>query len=278
VSSGLVPTPNIHDGESWPELPPLPAHPPPRRRANLGPTLREFRPPRSWAGWTFATALLAVAVPVAVLMARSGHPIGAALLTAIAAGGAALNLYLGRARRAAGRVVVCEDGLRCEFDGRSVTCAWADVESVAYRNEGNPRPTERLVIARRDATEFEVPATAAPAAEVLRALHAPLRPLLLPPVEQALERDEAAGFGPLLQLEAWGLVWVETPICWADLEAVSCGFHERSRCAVLVARSRLAVSPLDLGAIPNVVLLLELLRDRFGVRVEHAAALIGEAP
>lgn len=270
-----------------PETPPVPVEAaPPGFPSAPPPAEQEPRPELGWERWSgsgpvrrgvfwdlvFVAAFLAAGVAALVLGTRAGEKLLAPYrqvgwpVAAAAAGIALLGIgvrLLGRRIR----LTVSENGLVYSAGGRPKTIRWAEVTAVTEKkvaqviSHGESAGHRHLIrIQCKDGTDHRLEVGGVPEADRLAELiHEGTLTHLVPRVMDKLSAGRSVAFGKLV-MSPIGLVHGRETLTWNKMANIAL------TAGILTVRAKGAAEPWyagDCGAIPNVQVLLNLIRSRF---------------
>jgi hypothetical protein len=184
-------------------------------------------------------------------------------------------------RRLGKRVQVCENGLAWKAGSSSGALGWPEIVTVVYQHHipalvmvfGPLGPLAarflgrgQLMLTTKTGEVVELPAVHGlygVSATVCRKI----KPHVLPEIERKIEAGEPIEFGPHLLVESKGLRWVDQKVRWRDLDALVVQHRAASPSVLHADASQPPLLDIELGAIPNLHLLLDVVEDRFRVPV-----------
>jgi hypothetical protein len=270
-------------------LPATAARPAPRTGAplpdypQLGPVRVELRGKGAWAGAGILLALCPVFLFFAAINADQRKPGLVTLFLVLAVVTVLLACWpaVESLRRLGRRVWVCQNGLAWKGGRSRGALTWPEIAAVVYEHHV-PKLTVafgllgalaarflasgRIALTTRAGEVVELPAGVRGLYRVASAIAEGIKPHVLPGVEQALAAGQPTPFGPHLLLETPGLKWVDKRVRWEDLDRLVIQYRAASP-SVLHADAGRPLLDIELGAIANLHLLLEVAERRFRVRV-----------
>jgi hypothetical protein len=92
-----------------------------------------------------------------------------------------------------------------------------------------------------------------------RSISNKIRPRVLPRLERRLQAGEAVDFGPHITISQRGIQWVKNKLGWPAVEVIR--IVNRGGQAVLHLETQPRVIDVDLSAIPNLHILLEMVQQ-----------------
>jgi hypothetical protein len=185
------------------------------------------------------------------------------------------------------RVWVCQNGLAWRAGRARGSLAWPEIATVTYQHHVPQLAAMfgllgalaarflgcgRLTLTTRAGDTVELPAGVRGLYRAAVAVCEGIKPYTLPALEQAVAAGQPTEFGPHLTLEAPGIKWVDKKIRWEDLGGLEIRYRAAAP-SVLHASAGRPLLDIELGAIPNLHLLLDLVERRFRVPVRT----VGEA-
>jgi hypothetical protein len=249
----------------------------------------ELRGKGAWVGVGVLLALLPVFLLIAAINADRRKPavvtlflvlsVCAVLLAAVAA--------VESLRRMRRRVWVCQNGLAWQAGRARGSLSWPEITTVTYQHHfpqlavmfgllgalaGRFLSYGRLTLTARTGETVELPAGIRGLYRAATVVSEGIKPYTLPALEQAVAAGQPTEFGPHLTLEGPGIKWVDKKIRWEDLSRLEIRYRSAAP-SVLHADAGRPLLDIELGAIPNLHLMLELVERRFHVPVRT----VGEA-
>jgi hypothetical protein len=191
------------------------------------------------------------------------------------------------------RVWVCANGVAWRRGGRLENCTWPEIASVTYEHRapgifsgaGNAAmfgalgalahrflATGRLTLGRRPTPDLDtsgplhLPTGVHGMYGLAKRIAERIRPYELPGLLQSIQAGQSLGFGPHITLEVPGVRWVDKQVPWQDLHEVVVEYRPNPP-SVLKAKGVRGLRDVDLGAIPNLHILLELFEHHLRIRV-----------
>jgi hypothetical protein len=249
----------------------------------------ELRGKGAWAGVGVFLVLLPLFLLIAAINADRRKPavvtlfIGLSVVTVLLAAGAAVASL----RRMGRRVWVCQNGLAWRAGRARGSLSWSEIATVTYQHHfpqlavmfgllgalaGRFLSYGRLTLTTRTGDTVELPAGVRGLYLAAAAVSEGIKPYTLPALEQAVAAGQPTEFGPHLTLEGPGIKWVDKKIRWEDLSRLEIRYRSTAP-SVLHADAGRPLLDIELGAIPNLHLMLELVERRFRVPVRT----VGEA-
>jgi Family of unknown function (DUF6585) len=190
-------------------------------------------------------------------------------------------------RRMGRRVWVCQNGVAWKGGRTHGALSWPEIAVVVYDHHvpklvaafgligalaARFLGSGRITLTTRTGEVMELPAGVRNMYRVASAVAQGIKSHVLPGLEQALAAGQPTQFGEHLTLEGPGIRWVDKRIRWEDIDQVVVQYRAASS-SVLHANAAKRPLDIELGAIPNLHLLLELVENRFQVPV----SMVGEA-
>jgi hypothetical protein len=253
-----------------------------KKHPAAGPVVEVFRPWK-WLGLlapvSLLVLLLAGYVAVQVHSSDRREPVSplldVALITVII-----LSLVWGLMAFLASqaRVLVCENALLVAEGGggkrQTWLLPWDDVAAVYYDFAGVPGAPDSVrgsvKVETAEGRLRQLPRGLFPHySAITQAVVDRVKERMLRDVLERLERGEPVDFGRHVELSPDGLRWTEEPVDWEDIEKVSWRIAGRGRDvnSVVSLIGRRWMRPVPSADVPNVPILLEVLRSRYGVEV-----------
>lgn len=256
----------------------------------LGNLVKEYRPRRWWIGLIVFALLFLVNIPFTVaafrneakrnpLIAAAMIPNGAWLVGIIICGGFSL---IGLKQR----IFLHERGLTMSTLFRAAEVRWTEIKGVRLVDAGMFNPT-MILLDLEGKPELDLPSAVKKNEELADRIIAATAPLIKARVNKALDRGEIVAFGPFMSVSPKGLQFQpDAPrgethkLRWDRIKSVSTGLFQTNPTAGGLAagasvRKMMHVTPTTadlpwvcaIGNIANLAVFLDVLGNRFGVKV-----------
>jgi hypothetical protein len=257
---------------------------------DLGKLVKEYLPRKWWIGLMVFALLFLVNVPFSVAafridakpnpwIAAAMIPNGVWLAGIIICGGCSL---LGLKQR----IRLHERGLTMSTLFRAAEVRWTDVKAVRLVDAGMFNPT-LILLEREGKPELALPSAVKGNDELADRIVAATAPLIKAKVNKALAGGALVAFGPFMSVSSKGLQFQpDAPrgdthrLRWDNIKSVSTGLFQTNPTAGGLAagasvRKMMHVTPTTgdppwvcaIGNIANLVVFLDVLKNRFGVKV-----------
>jgi hypothetical protein len=257
--------------------PPLPDYP------HLGGVRAELRGKGSWAGVAVLLALVPVFLLIAAINADRRKPAVVALFLGLSVVTVLLAVLpaVESIRRMGRRVWVCQNGLAWRAGRKRGSLSWPEIATVTYQHHvpqlvmmfgllgalaARFLGCGRLTLTTRAGDTVELPAGVWGLYLAATIVSEGIKPHTLPALEQAVAAGQPTEFGPHISLEGPGIKWVDQKIRWENLNGLEIRYRAAAP-SVLHAHAGRPLLDIELGAIPNLHLMLELVERRFHVPV-----------
>jgi hypothetical protein len=255
----------------------------------LGQFVKQYQPRRWWIGLIVFTLLFLGNVPCTIAVfwiadrskpwiAAAMIPNAAWLIGIIICGGFFL---LGVNQR----IRLHERGLQMSTLFRKAEVRWTEVTGIYLAKSGMFQPLV-ILLDRGDQPQLDLPAAIKGSKELADRIIAATTALLLPKINQALDRGEIVAFGPLLSVGPSGLIFRPQgakgktfKMRWDEIKTFTVGLYQTNLgagglAAAASVQAQLRIVSTDqapwvcaTGNIANFGLLVEVVKERFGVKI-----------
>jgi hypothetical protein len=255
----------------------------------LGQFVKEYQPRKWWIGLIVFTFLFLVNVPCTIAVfwiddkskpwiAAAMIPNAAWLIGIIICGGFFL---LGVKQR----IRLHERGLQMSTLFRTAEVRWTEITGIYLVKTGMFQPLV-ILLDREDQPQLDLPAAIKGSKELADRIVAATTALLQAKINQALDRGEIVAFGPLLSVGPQGLIFRPNgakgktfKMRWDEIKTFTVGLYQTNLgagglAAAASVQAQLRIVSTDqapwvcaTGNIANVGLLVEVVKNRFGVKI-----------
>jgi hypothetical protein len=241
------------------------------RYPELGGPIEDFLP-RAWWIWLVVSAvLLAILLPVAILAKSANNlalAIPAIVLTVLDAV-LCISLVFLTMMTLRRRAVVCEHGIFIQGLAGATTYLWRDVREVFFQMAGIGF-SRQVSIRTQKGNRIVVPFGIRRLFHLYCLICEKTIPLLSPPIRRTLDQGQEVAFGEFIKLTPSGLFWDGKLLPWREIDNLFWGYFTQIGRSAVAVRGKHQTGPIDTTLIPNVLLLLDLLEQRYRLKVEKA--------
>jgi hypothetical protein len=243
----------------------------PEQFSELGSPIEEFVPRRWWIGLAISAGFLVVLLPIAILAKSADNQALAipALILILVAGFLCCALAVLTVMTLKRRVVVCEKGIFIQGLTTTTTCLWNDVGEVVFQMIGIGF-SRQVSLRTHDGKQIVLPLAIPRLFRVYSHICEQTMPLLLPPILRALDKGEEVAFGQFIKVTPRGLDWDSKRLSWKKIDHLFWGYLVALKRSALTVRGKQEVGPIDTALVPNVLLLLTVVEQRYQLPVEKA--------